>query len=174
MAILCVVSFVSFNTYAKKGKSTPKKTKQTSQIIKEGYYYICAADNPNYVIGCDPKEDLIYQNINLCRYNGSDAQKWYIHYWQSERINLYIISSALDENVVISVGDSDPFCFLSEYNFESDENEIWQIEKNGNNAYHIRTLYGGNGVIGKDKDSLIYIYLDEDPNSHDWILRPVK
>jgi len=178
MAVLCLCAFSISDANAKTRKRTHKKTNKRSQVLKEGYYIIRSAVNPNYVVDLHGAIAENFNNIHLWIYNGTDAQKWYIEQVYSKYSkNIYKIHSAVDYDYVIDISvNSNNVCIYEDGTLES---QIWIISKCGNNTYTIESYYYG-GIQVLDLDGAIaeegrniQIWDSNETNAQRWILEYV-
>lgn len=144
--------------------------------IKDGYYVISSIVNQNYCIDVNKGIAAVNQNIQLYRYNGTKAQKWY---FESAGDGSYYIRSALDNNLVLAMknnsGSAGNNIQLARYN--GSKAQRWYLQKIEKGQFRIRSnveymsLLDYSGRPADNANIKLGDILTENPDESDiWII----
>lgn len=110
-------------------------------LVDGGTYIIRSAAAPNYVLDVTGNNTEIRTNIQLHKYNSTNAEKWYAHANSNGSYTFISCSSgrALDLEGNNAAGGSNIQLYTA--NFESGQK--WALEPAGSNAYYISHAQSG-------------------------------
>ena len=168
----------------------PENVESTIQqwIIKDagdGYFYIIARCNglymdiPNGIVTDNPK-------IQMFEGNGTDAQKFSftkVEELKTDKIEdgTYYISSAIDENKVISINNGEYNDYGNAHIWENEQKEYqkFDIKYNKNvDAYIITAVHSNKSLdvsgAGQSNETNVIQYRTHDGNSEQWILKETQ
>lgn len=113
-----------------------------SQTVSSGLYHICSAINNDMVLDISSGSISNHANLQLYRYNGSDAQKFVVTY----RGNGYYVLSSYKSGKVLDVENGGGHSLANVQQFEQNGNiaQKWLIRSAGDGYYYIISAISGN------------------------------
>lgn len=113
-----------------------------SQTVSNGLYHICSAINNDMVLDISGGSISNHANLQLYRYNGSDAQKFMVTY----RGNGYYVLTSYKSGKVLDVENRGGHSLANVQQFEQngDIAQKWLIRSAGNGYYYIVSAITGN------------------------------
>lgn len=155
--------------------STDPEIKPTDEIVKSGYYYICANENPQYAVDVYNGSDANRANIWLYKMNSSFAQSFYFDYVDG----YYVIKNAYSGKALdVYDGGFMPGTNVWQYTPNASEAQKWSIRDNGDGSYSFISVLNGMAldIYGAkiQNKSNIQVYTDNSSSAQKFVLKPAK